>query len=41
MNSDKFRIATGYVVPSWNQLIENMYNHVMNDECYKNKFFRK
>lgn len=41
MNSDKFKIATGYVVPSWNQLIENMYNHVMNDECYKNKFFRK
>ncbi len=41
MNSDKFKIATGYVAPSWNQLIENMYNHVMNDECYKNKFFRK
>ncbi len=41
MNSDKFKIATEYVAPSWNQLIENMYNHVMNDECYKNKFFRK
>lgn len=41
MNSDKFKLATGYVAPSWNQLIENMYNHVMNDECYKNKFFRK
>lgn len=41
MNSDKFKTATGYVSPSWNKLIEDMHNHVMNDECYKNKFFRK
>ena len=41
MNSDKFKATTGYIAPSWNKLVEDMYNHVMNDECYKNKFFRK
>ncbi len=41
MNSDKFKEATGYKSPSWDELIADMYQHVMNDECYKNKFFRK
>jgi len=41
MNSDRFKKATGYVSPSWKKLVEDMYYHVMNDNCYKNKFFRK
>ena len=41
MNSDKFKKISGYKSPSWKQLVENMYNHVMNEDCYKNKFFRK
>lgn len=41
MNSDKFKKLTGYNAPSWEQLVENMYDHVMSDDCYKNKFFRK
>ena len=41
MNSDKFKEATGYISPSWEKLVKDMYHHVMNDECYKNKFFRK
>ncbi len=41
MNSDKFKLITGYVAPSWEQLIKDMYHHVMSDDCYKNKFFRK
>ena len=40
MNSDKFKEVTGYISPSWTKLVEDMYEHVMNDECYKNKFFR-
>ena len=41
MNSDKFKEVTGYISPNWNKLVEEMYSHVMSDECYKNKFFRK
>jgi dTDP-4-dehydrorhamnose reductase len=41
MNSDKFKSITGYKSPTWMELVEKMYKHVMNDDCYKNKFFRK
>jgi len=41
MNSDRFKEVTGYMSPSWKKLVEDMYHHVMNDECYKNKFFRE
>lgn len=41
MNSDKFKNVTGYKPPTWIKLVENMYHHVMNDDCYRNKFFRK
>lgn len=41
MNSDRFKKTTGYAPPSWKKLVENMHDHVMNDDCYKNKFFRK
>lgn len=41
MNSDKFQKITGYIAPSWEKLVKDMYCHVMNDECYKNKFFRQ
>lgn len=41
MNSDHFQEATGYSSPSWEKMIEDMYYHVMNDPCYKNKSFRK
>ena len=41
MNSDKFKNKVGYVSPSWKNLVEDMYAHVMSDDCYKNKFFRK
>ena len=41
MNSDRFKYATGYKSPSWKKLVEDMYQHVISDDCYKNKFFRK
>ncbi|MGB5920502.1 MULTISPECIES: dTDP-4-dehydrorhamnose reductase family protein [unclassified Arcobacter] len=41
INSTKFKEVTGYVSPSWQKLVEDMHYHVMNDDCYKNKFFRK
>lgn len=41
MNSDRFKYATGYKSPSWEKLVEDMYQHVISDDCYKNKFFRK
>ena len=41
MNSDRFKNATGYKSPSWEKLVEKMHTHVMSDDCYKNKFFRK
>lgn len=41
LNSEIFQTATGYKSPSWKKLIEDMHNHIMNDDCYKNKIFRK
>lgn len=41
LNSDKFKKATGYKSPSWEELVQTMYNHVMSDDSYKNKPFRK
>lgn len=41
LNSDKFKKATGYKSPSWQELVQTMYNHVMSDDSYKNKPFRK
>ncbi len=41
LNSDKFKEATGYKSPSWEELVQTMYNHVMSDDSYKNKPFRK
>ena len=41
MNSDRFKNVTGYKAPSWEKLVEKMHTHVMSDDCYKNKFFRK
>jgi dTDP-4-dehydrorhamnose reductase len=41
MNSKRFKEITGYVSPTWEQLVKDMYYHVMTDDCYKNKFFRK
>lgn len=40
MDSKRFTEATGYVAPSWLTLVQKMYTHVMNDDAYKNKFFR-
>lgn len=41
MSSERFKKTTGYVSPSWEKLVKDMHHHVMIDECYKNKFFRK
>ncbi|CAI6150599.1 MAG: hypothetical protein SPLUMA2_SPLUMAMAG2_01786 [uncultured Sulfurimonas sp.] len=41
LNSDKFSKITGYKAPSWKVMLTDMYNHVMSDDCYKNKSFRK
>lgn len=41
LNSDKFQKHTGYKAPSWQTMLSNMYNHVMSDDCYQNKSFRK
>lgn len=41
LDSSKFRKITGYKVPSWNVMLNDMYQHVMNNDCYKNKSFRK
>jgi dTDP-4-dehydrorhamnose reductase len=40
LNSDRFKEATGYCPPSWNDLIKSMYQHVATDPCYVNKSFR-
>ena len=37
---NRFKEITGYKSPLWKKLVEDMHNHVMKDECYKNKFFR-
>ena len=41
LNSDRFQSMTGYKAPSWKSMLSDMYNHVMSDDCYKNKSFRK
>lgn len=41
LNSDKFIKTTGYKAPSWRAMLVDMYNHVMSDDCYKNKSFRQ
>ena len=41
LNSDRFQSITGYKAPSWKSMLSDMYNHVMSDDCYKNKSFRK
>lgn len=41
LESSKFMKATGYKAPSWNRMLSDMHDHVMNDACYKNKSFRK
>lgn len=41
LNSNKFMKITGYKAPSWKKMLEDMHQHVMNDDCYKNKSFRK
>ena len=41
LDSSKFMNATGYKAPSWKVMLSDMHNHVMNDNCYKNKSFRK
>ena len=40
LNSDKFKNITGYKAPDWKTMLTDMYNHVMNEDCYKNKSFR-
>lgn len=40
LNSDRFKDATGYIAPSWNNLVKDMYQHVTSDDCYVNKSFR-
>ena len=41
LDSNKFMTLTGYKAPSWKVMLTDMYNHVMSDECYKNKSFRQ
>lgn len=41
LNSDKFKEITGYRAPSWESLVKDMYQHVMSDDCYQNKSFRR
>lgn len=41
LNSDKFKTITGYQAPNWDEMIAHMYEYVMNNDCYKNKSFRK
>ncbi|MEA2080372.1 MAG: SDR family oxidoreductase [Pseudomonadota bacterium] len=41
LNSDKFKSITGYKSPSWKSMLTDMYNHVISEDCYKNKSFRK
>lgn len=41
LNSDEFRNITSYSPPSWEKLVESMYQHAMAEGCYQNKKFRK
>ena len=41
LDSSKFQAATGYKAPDWKSMLSDMYNHVMSEECYQNKSFRK
>jgi dTDP-4-dehydrorhamnose reductase len=41
LNSSRFKAATGYQAPDWKTMLTDMYNHVMSEECYKNKSFRR
>lgn len=41
LNSDKFMKVTGYKAPNWRDMLIDMHKHVMNDDCYKNKSFRR
>lgn len=41
MNSENFQNITGYTSPSWETMIQNMFNHFMYEECYSNKSHRQ
>jgi dTDP-4-dehydrorhamnose reductase len=41
LNSDKFKEVTGYKSPDWKTMIIEMHDHVMHNDCYKDKTFRK
>jgi len=41
LDSSKFMKVTGYKAPSWRDMLNDMHDHVMSDECYKTKSFRK
>ena len=41
LDSSKFMKTTGYKAPNWKVMLSDMHDHVMNDDCYKNKSFRK
>jgi len=41
LDSSKFMKVTGYKAPSWRDMLNDMHDHVMRDECYKTKSFRK
>jgi dTDP-4-dehydrorhamnose reductase len=41
LNSENFQNITGYTSPSWETMIQDMFDHFMNEECYKNKSHRQ
>jgi len=41
LNSYKFKNITGYKAPDWKTMIADMYDNAINEDCYKNKLFRK
>lgn len=41
LNSENFQNITGYTSPSWETMIQNMFDHFIREECYKNKSHRQ
>lgn len=41
MNSENFQNITGYTSPSWETMIQEMFDHFTTEECYNGKSYRK
>lgn len=39
LDSNRFRIATGYSPPRWPEIVDKMYQHFIDSPCYKEKTY--